>query len=108
MVDQGVSSATAAGSAARHRTEAAGLAQSKLAELTMGTTPLWANGAAMSGDFGSDWLAYRWQATVADWANDTQGVGLQQLDVQVFWKERGRDEWVTVSSLVYVRPTPSS
>ena len=105
VVMQGVMAATRAGSDAHRRTEAATLAQSKLQELTV--TGQW-DGGTLSGDFGADWPAYRWQATVADWANDAQGVGMQQVDVSVTWTDRGRPASLTVSGLAYVRPVPAS
>lgn len=105
VVDRGLSAATQAAGNARHRTEAAGLAQSKLSELTVNA--LWQNGN-LSGNFGPDWPEYTWQAAVTAWTGDTQEVGLQQLDVQVIWTARNKQESVTVSGLVYVRPQPSS
>ena len=105
VVMQGITASGQAGSAARYRTQAAILADSKLSELTV--TGQW-DGGAMSGDFGAVAPGYRWQATVAEWAGDTQGIGLQQLDVQVTWTARGRPSSVSVNGLVYVRPVPST
>ena len=105
VVMQGITAATRAGSGARHRTEAATLADAKLAELT--ATNAW-DGGTLSGDFGSDWPTYSWQATVAPWAGDVNAVGLQQLDVKVSWHDAGQTPSVTVTSLVYVRPIPAS
>jgi hypothetical protein len=105
VINRSIEAAALAGDAARHRTEAAGLAQSKLSELIVGAT--WQNGQ-MSGNFGPDWPAYTWQATVENWTGDTQEVGLQQLDVQVLWKSRNTQQSITVSSLVYIRPVPTS
>jgi hypothetical protein len=104
-VNLGIAGATHSASIARHRAEAAGLAQSQLSSLI--ASALW-NGGNMSGDFGPDWPDYRWTATVANWVNDTQAVGLQELDVTVTWPVSGPQQSVTVSSLVYVRPVPSS
>ena len=105
VVMQGVMAGTRAGSEAHRRTEAATLAQSKLQELTV--TGQW-DGGTLSGDFGPDWPAYRWQAAVAEWANDAQAVGMQQVDVTVTWTDRGRPATLTVSGLAYVRPVPAS
>ncbi len=102
---QGVTAATRAGSVARHRTDAATLADSKMAELTV--TNAW-DGGTMSGDFGADFPGYSWSATVGAWDGDVNGVGLQQLDVKVTWADRGQQSAATVSSLVYVRPVPAS
>ena len=105
VVMQGVTSATRAGSASRHRTEAATLAGGKLSELMV--TNQW-NGGNLAGDFGADWPAYKWSAVVTPWAGDTQQIGLQQLDVTVTWGDGGRQTDVTVSGLAYVRPVPAT
>jgi prepilin-type N-terminal cleavage/methylation domain-containing protein len=104
-VNLGIAAATKTAGLARHRSEAAGLASSQLSQLI--ASGQW-QGGTLSGDFGPDWPDYRWSATVQNWANDTQGVGLQQLDVTVTWPQKGPQDSVTVSSLVYVRPVPSS
>jgi prepilin-type N-terminal cleavage/methylation domain-containing protein len=104
-VNLGIAAATKTAGIARHRTEAAGLASSKLSELI--ASGLW-QGGSLNGDFGVDWPDYRWTAAVSNWANDTQGVGMQQLDVTITWPAKGPQESLTVSSLVYVRPVPSS
>jgi general secretion pathway protein I len=104
-VMQGVSATTRAGSAARHRTEAATLAEGKLSELMV--TGAW-DGKGLVGDFGTDWSAYKWRAAVDDWAGDVTGTGMQQLDVTVTWNDAGREQSVIVTGLVYVRPVPSS
>ncbi len=104
-VTKAIAASTAVASVVRHRNESAGLAASKLAELTV--TGQWQSGN-LAGDFGPDWPDYRWQATAAAWANDTQAVGLQQLDVTVSWTYRGRPEHVVATGLVYIRPTASS
>jgi len=105
VVMQGITAASLAGSSARYRTQAAILADSKLSELTI--TGQW-DGGTLAGDFGADWPGYKWQATVTDWAGDVNQVGLQQLDVQVTWTDRGQQSSVTVSGLVYVRPVTST
>ncbi len=104
-VMQGVTAATRAGSSARHRSEAALLAGSKLSELTL--TGQW-DGGVLAGDCGPDWPGYKWAAAVTAWAGDTQGIGLQQLDVTVTWTDAGRPTSATVTGLVYVRPVPAS
>ncbi len=99
-VMQGVSLSTAAATAARRRSEAAGLAGSKLAEIV--STGQW-QGGGLSGDFGDDWRDYRWEATVQPWSEDTTDAGLQQIDLRVSWLFRGRDASVTVSTLAHER-----
>jgi prepilin-type N-terminal cleavage/methylation domain-containing protein len=66
---RGVTVATAAASAARHRNEAAALAQSKMDELlaTMQALQQQSN-SSMSGDFGEDWPDYQWSAELVTWA----------------------------------------
>src|SRR5947209_4673020 len=66
---RGVSVATAAASAARHRNEAAALAQSKLDELLANMqTQQTQMSSSMSGDFGGDWPEYQWSAELVTWA----------------------------------------
>jgi prepilin-type N-terminal cleavage/methylation domain-containing protein len=104
-VNLGIAAATRSAGTARHRSEAAGLAQSKLSELI--ANGQW-NGGNLSGDFGVDWPEFKWQAVTQNWANDPQPVGMQELDVTVTWPASGPQQSVTVSSLVYIRPQPSS
>ena len=106
VVMQGVTAATRAASTARHRTEAATLAEGKLQELVV--TNGWQNGSALAGDFGGDWPGYQWKATLAAWANDVTQSGMQELDVQVSWTDHGQPASCTVCGLVYVRPLPST
>ncbi len=79
---------------ARHRTEAAALAQSKMAELI--ATGQWYD-AELQGDFGDDWPQYTWISQTGDWEDSR----LAQLDVYVLWTRRGRDYHVTLSTLLY-------
>lgn len=97
-VMKGATLATAAASIARSRTEASGLAEAKLAEII--ATNQWQT-SSLSGDFGTDWPGYRWQATVQSWPQDTSGAGLQQVDLRVSWAARGREDSLTLSTLTY-------
>lgn len=97
---QGISLATKVGAQTVHRTEAAGMAQSKLAEIV--STGEWQNGN-LSGDFGTDWPAFRWEANVQPWAQDTTDASIQQIDLSVFWTDLGKQQSVTLSTLAYVR-----
>jgi prepilin-type N-terminal cleavage/methylation domain-containing protein len=90
----GLSLSLSAGGLARQQAEAARLAQGKLAELS---TAGQLQHAELSGDFGLDWPEYRWKANVSDWEGST----LQQLDLTVAWRHRGKDRDVTLSTLVY-------
>jgi len=102
---QGITLASGAGDAARRRTEATGLAQSKLAEIV--ANGQWQQGN-LSGDFGSDWPAYRWEATVQPWALDNTNESLQQIDLRVIWTARGRENAVSFTTLAYVRGQSTS
>lgn len=80
---KGVTIASATASAARHRSEASTLAQSKLDELvalqSMRTTQGVGSATAMSGDFGNDWPGYQWSAAYVNWSpngmNMNNGLG---------------------------------
>jgi hypothetical protein len=105
VVMQGLSLATHAASAAKHRTEAAGLAESKLNELV--ATRQWQTGP-LSGDFSPDWPDYRWEATLQSYVNDTSGQNVQEIDLSVFWTNRNRQESVSLSTLAYARSSTTS
>lgn len=92
---QGVSLAVAASQNARQRTEAASLAESKLAQLV--ATGDWQYGL-LSGDFGDDWPEYRWNGSAEPWQNS---VTLRQLSVRVTWTARGQERQVVLTTLVY-------
>ena len=102
---RGITIASRAGALARHRTEAAALATSKLQEIL--ATQQWETGGGLSGDFIQDgYPDYTWQAELAPWnqagfsAQDIQPQTLQQLDLKVTWGKKGTDS-LTVSTLVY-------
>ncbi|MDB5296239.1 MAG: hypothetical protein JWO31_2222 [Phycisphaerales bacterium] len=91
-----VSASTGAASSAQHRTIAAGLADSKLAELV--ATGDWQNGGT-GGDFGEYYPEYSWQARVDTWATSA---AVTQVQVVVSWTTARRgDESLTVATLVY-------
>ena len=99
---RGVSTATGMAAVTRMKTEAAGLAQAKVGELI--ATNDWQNGAS-SGNFGTDWPDYRWEAATQAWSGDTSGSNLTQLDVRVIYMFRGHEEAVTLSTMAYARST---
>jgi general secretion pathway protein I len=101
-VMRGISTATAMATTTRMRTEAAGLAQAKLGEII--ATGDWQSGA-LSGNFGSDWPDYRWEASTQGWVGDTTGANLTQVDVRVLFTIRGHEEAVTLSTMAYQRST---
>ena len=74
--------------------EAASLAKAKLTELTVSGE--WENGD-QRGDFGTDWPVYEWSATVANWTE----ASVRQVDVTVSWRSAGREQQVTLSTLMY-------
>ena len=94
VVMKGISLATMMAGTAKHRVEAASLAEAKLAELL--ATDGWQNGN-LAGDFGSDRPDYRWTAEAQDW----EGIALQQLDVHVTWTMRGKERSFTLTTLAY-------
>ncbi|MDP9175032.1 MAG: type II secretion system GspH family protein [Planctomycetota bacterium] len=98
---QGIQLATRAASQAKRRDEAANLASSKISQLIADQT--WQTNGASSGDFSPDWPNYRWQSSVTNWAQDTSGLGLEQLDVTVSWTQNSREQSILVSTLVFPR-----
>jgi prepilin-type N-terminal cleavage/methylation domain-containing protein len=105
-VMRGIVLASAAADAAKHRTVAQSLAQSKLADII--SSGDWQSSSTLSGDFSPDAPDYKWGATIADWAQDTQGVGLEEIDITVSWNERGASKSLTISSLAYPRAASST
>ena len=103
-VMEGVTISTGAATMARMRTQAAALGQSQLA--TIVASGSWSTGN-LSGDF-PNYPGYRWQATAQDWADDTSGSGLQEIDLQVIWTFRNREVTLPFSTLAYVRPQAAS
>ncbi|WP_261362025.1 type II secretion system protein [Humisphaera borealis] len=93
---QAVSLATGISGAARHRAEAAALAESQLAFLM--TSGEWQTGT-LQGDFAQQGFPeYQWYASVGNWTE----ANVQQLDVMVLWTTPRRgEESVVVSTLVY-------
>jgi general secretion pathway protein I len=89
----GISLGMLVGDVAKHKAEAAVLAHSKLNELQV--TREWQS-SSLAGDFGSDHPDFRWSADLVTWEAGT----LQELDVHVFWSSAGREQSVTVSTLV--------
>ena len=92
----GVSLATRAGSTARRRAEAGGLAESKLNELV--ATGQWQNGT-LSGDFGPDWPHYHWAANVTSWTGGSSQGGMEQVEMRVTADGSASD--IVVTTLVY-------
>ena len=93
VVMQGFSVATSLGESAKRNAEAATLAHSVLSELAV--TKAWQTGT-LSGDFGEDHPSYAWKADLQSWDSST----LMQLNVHVLWTSGGREQVVTMSTLV--------
>ena len=90
----GVSLCLASAQSARQRTEAAGLAESKLNELL--ATGDWQYGL-LSGDFGDAWPQYTWSGATGAW----EDASLQELSVRVYWTSRGQEREVVLTTLVF-------
>jgi len=90
---QGFALSMQTASRARHSTEAAQLAEAKLNELLVGRDPTLCNG---TGEFGPDWLEYRWESR--GFASD---FGTYEVSVTVFWTERAQERSVTLTTLMY-------
>ena len=91
---QTISLCTRLAGQSRKELEGACLARTKLTELV--TSGDWQS-AGRAGDFGSDWLGYRWTADVSNWTDSV----VSQIDVTVSWQSQGRDRSVTLSTLAY-------
>jgi prepilin-type N-terminal cleavage/methylation domain-containing protein len=96
---EGVSLARRAGGEARHKVEAATLAESKENELiAIGQ----AQTGALSGDFadqGPEYREYHWTAQSAQF--DANLPDLWQMTVRVSWTERAQERFVDVTTMVY-------
>src|SRR5579862_2433153 len=90
---RGIGLATKVAGVAEHRAVAAQLAQSKLHELL--ATSGWQSGT-LNGDFSPDQPAYKWRAEMQAW----DGSSIEEFDVHVLWTVNGREEQVTLSTLV--------
>ncbi len=90
----GVSLAMNLGETARDRTEAAQLAEARLAEVV--ATGQWLEGEE-AGDFGEQWERFTWQMKSRDWEEP----GLAEVTVSVLWTSRDAERTVDVTTLVY-------
>lgn len=90
---KGVSIAMQAAAHARHTGEAVELARHKLTELSLSTDSDSYSGA---GDFGTDWPEYRFESRMV-----ARDYGINEVTVEVFWKSRGVDDSITLSTLAY-------
>ena len=79
---------------AAKRTEAVALAQMKLNELTLSRDY---SHQQQAGDFGPDLPDYRWESRTEAWS----GASLFQVDATVTWTHRGREQAVTLTTVVF-------
>jgi prepilin-type N-terminal cleavage/methylation domain-containing protein len=99
-VMHGISLATIAAGQAKHKVEAASLAQTKLAELISDYQTLNQTGGG-SGSF-PDYPGYSWTSTI-----EQRDTNLSQITVRVSWFSRGQERFVDLASMAYV-PDSSS
>jgi len=97
-VMHGISLATIAAGDAKHKVEAASLAQTKLAELIADYQTLNQTGAG-SGSF-ADYPGYTWTSTI-----EMRDTNLSQVSVRVSWQSRGQERYVDLASMVYTQDT---
>lgn len=96
VVMKGVSIAHILASDSTRRYEAINLAELKLDEILLEEE--WDNSSA-SGSFDDEYNQYQW-------IMETSGrtvAGLKQIDLSVFWEQRGRQRQITLSTLVYAQ-----
>ena len=92
-VMQSVTFAMQAGARARHRTEAAALAEMKLNEMLAARNTSVSSG---SGDFGVDYPDYRWETSAV-----SEDLGLYEISVIIRWTEQGQERSYQLTSLMY-------
>ena len=90
---RGITLSLRASALARHRLEAAELAQQKIAEHLVVRDASTFND---TGDFGAAWPEYRWASR-----GGVAGYGVYDLTVTVTWQDRDRERSVTLATLVY-------
>src|SRR5436305_5405229 len=99
-VMHGISLATIAAGEAKHKVEAASLAQTKLSELITDYQTLNQTGAS-SGDF-PDYPGYTWTSTI-----ESRDTNLSQITVRVNWFSRGQQRYIDLASMVFSPDTSS-
>jgi len=93
----GLSLALAAAGHARHTAQAATLGEAKLMELVATGQWMMATG---SGDFSPDWPDYHWRSQMT-----TLDFDANQIQLQVTWTERGMEQSLSVTTIVYDNET---
>jgi len=97
-VMHGISLATIAAGDAKHKVEAASLAQTKLAGLIADYQTLNQTGGG-SGSF-PDYPGYTWTSTI-----QMRDTNLSQVSVRVSWMSRGQERYIDLASMVYTQDT---
>jgi len=104
-VMKGVSLALQASDDARKRTEAVGLAETKLSEISASVTTGGAN-STTAGDFGAEHPNFRWDASIAAAAGASSS--LSEVHVRVTWRGRGTERSVDLSTFTYAGTSSGS
>jgi len=91
---KGISMASVLASNNARKYEALELAEVKLSEILLQED--WKSGSG-SGNFDDENDSYQWMMDVSDWTT----TGLKQVDLTVFWQQRGRSNQVALSTLAY-------
>ncbi len=79
---------------ANHMTEATLLARQRISEITFAGFP---DLGESEGDFGEDRPGYRWKEAVKQTPYDV----VRELNLEVLWKEGGRDEKVQFTTFIF-------
>lgn len=82
---------------ARHKVEAAQLAEGKLNELLVIRDPASFNA---SGDFGIDWPEYRW-----DSRGQLTEMSVYEVTVNVYWTEQNQERSLPLTTFIYPEQT---
>lgn len=91
-VMKAISVTIAVASDSAFKSEAAALAQNKLAEILI--EDMWKS-SNIDGDFDDEYPAYRWKMISSSWSQ-----GLNEITVEVSWESRGSQRKVELSTLV--------
>lgn len=90
---EGINASLRAAARARHLSEAAQLAQMKIAEYLIVRDATLFSG---SGSFGDAWPEYSWEVT-----SESGPMNTSLVTLNVYWLERGQQQSYRISTLVY-------
>ena len=68
--------------------------ETKLAEILLQED--WKNGSS-SGEYEDQYEKYEWKSEVSDWTTS----GLKEIELTVYWQQRGRINQIILSTLIY-------